>query len=142
MNKFKVGDLVRGTSNHYNFTNERMTLARVIDVIDDEQITVEVLEYPSNPFVIGYKFDVESQYFDLIKSAPTGSAETTAPKIVLSPDNAEDIDWLTYKASRIIERLSEKSGMPIERLIPLIVIGAEKFVEIENGTGKKKGEEE
>ena len=142
MNKFKVGDLVRGTSNHYNFTNERMTLARVIDVIDDEQITVEVLEYPSNPFVIGYKFDVESQYFDLIKSAPTGSAETTAPKIVLSPDNAEDIDWLTYKASRIIERLSEKSGMPIERLIPLIVIGAEKFVEIENGTGKEKGKDE
>lgn len=142
MNKFKVGDLVRGTDNHYNFTNERMTLARVIDVIDDEQITVEVLEYPSNPFVIGYKFDVESQYFDLIKSAPTGSAETTAPKIVLSPDNAEDIDWLTYKASRIIERLSEKSGMPIERLIPLIVIGAEKFVEIENGTGKEKGKDE
>ena len=138
MNKFKVGDLLRGTSNHYNFTNERMTLARVIDVIDDEQITVEVLEYPSNPFVIGYKFDVESQYFDLIKSAPTGSAE----KIVLSPDNAEDIDWLTYKASRIIERLSEKSGMPIERLIPLIVIGAEKFVEIEDGTGKEKGKDE
>ncbi len=135
MNKFKVGDLVRGTS---NFTNERMTLARVIDVIDDEHITVEVLEYPSNPFVTGCKFDVKSQYFDLIKSAPTESAETTAPKIVLSPDNAEDIDWLTYKVSRIIERLSEKSGMPIERLIPLIVIGAEKFVEIENATGKEK----
>lgn len=139
MNKFKVGDLIRGTKNSpYEVTNEGMTLARVIDVIDDEQITVEVLEYPSDPFVIGYKFDVESQYFDLIKSAPTGSAETTAPKIVLSPDNAEDIDWLTYKASQIIERLSEKSGMPIERLTSLIVIGAEKFVEIENGTGKEK----
>lgn len=142
MNKFKVGDLVRGANNHYNFTNERMSRARVIEVIDDEQITIEVLEYPSNPFIIGYKFDVESQYFDLIKSAPTGSAETTAPKIVLSPDNAEDIDWLTYKSSQIIVRLSEKSGMPIERLTSLLIIGAEKFVEIEDGKGKEKGKEE
>lgn len=138
MNKFKVGDLVRGTNNHYNFTNERMSRARVIEVIDDEQITIEVLEYPSNPFIIGYKFDVESQYFDLVEPAPTESAE----KIVLSPDNAEDIDWLTYKSSQIIVRLSEKSGMPIERLIPLIVIGAERFVEIEDGKGKDKGKEE
>lgn len=138
MNKFKVGDLVRGTNNHYNFTNERMSRARVIEVIDDEQITIEVLEYPSNPFIIGYKFDVESQYFDLVEPVPTESAE----KIVLSPDNEEDIDWLTYKASRIVKRLSEKSGMPIERLTSLIVIGAEKLVEIEDGKGKDKGKEE
>lgn len=138
MNKFKVGDLVRGTNNHYNFTNERMSRARVIEVIDDEQITIEVLEYPSNPFIIGYKFDVESQYFDLVEPAPTESAE----KIVLSPDNEEDIDWLAYKATRIVKRLSKQTGMPTEHIISLLIIGAEKFVEIEDGKGKEKGEEE
>ena len=140
MNKFKVGDLVRGTKNSpYNITDEDMTLGEVVEVYKEgehrkDDICVKVLEH-RRQCEVGYTFPVESRYFEPVEPAH-------APKIVLSPDNAEDIDWLTYKASRIIERLSEKSGMPIERLIPLIVIGAEKFVEIENGTGKEKGEEE
>lgn len=100
----------------------------------EDDICVKVLEHRQQ-YGVGRTFWVKSRYFEPVEPAH-------APKIVLSPDNAEDIDWLTYKASRIIERLSEKSGMPIERLTSLIVIGAEKFVEIENGTGKEKGEEE
>ena len=142
MNKFKVGDLVRGTKGSpYNITTEDMTLGEVVKVHkhkEDEHceydICVKVLEH-RRQCEVGHMFPVESRYFEPVEPAH-------APKIVLSPDNAEDIDWLTYKVSRIIERLSEKSGMPIERLIPLIVIGAEKFVEIENGTGKEKGKDE
>ena len=143
MNKFKVGDLVRGTeSSPYNITTEDMTLGEVIEVYRREEgyggdIRVKVLEHRRSRG-IGSIFSVKSQYFDLIKSAPTENA----PKIVLSPDNAEDIDWLTYKASRIVKRLSEKSGMPIDRLTSLILIGAERFVEIEDGKGKDKGKEE
>ena len=138
MNKFKVGDLVRGTKNSpYNITDEDMTLGRVTRVYEEDElykddICVEVLEHRRSIREVGYDFPVNSQYFDLVEPAPTKSTE----KIVLSPDNAEDIDWLMYKASRIIERLSEKSGMPIERLTSLIVIGAEKLVEIEDGKGK------
>ena len=137
MNKFKVGDLVRGTKNSpYNITDEAMMLGEVVEVYEEaedyeEDIRVKILEHPSRRWV-GKNFTVDSRYFE----------PAHAPKIVLSPDNAEDIDWLTYKSSQIIVRLSEKSGMPIERLIPLIVIGAEKFVEIENGTGKEKGKDE
>ena len=140
MNKFKVGDLVRGTKNSpYNITDEDMTLGEVIEVYKEyedreDDICVKVLEH-RRQYGVGQTFPVKSQYFEPVEPAH-------APKIVLSPDNAEDIDWLTYKVSRIIERLSEKSGMPTERLIPLIVIGAEKFVEIENGTGKEKGKDE
>lgn len=136
MNKFKVGDLVRGTKNRlYEITNEDMTLGEVVEVykVDEHNkndICVKVLEHHRQR-EIGCTFSVKSRYFEPVEPAH-------APKIVLSPDNAEDIDWLTYKVSRIIERLSEKSGMPIERLTSLIVIGAEKFVEIENGTGKEK----
>lgn len=151
MNKFKVGDLVRGTKNSpYNITDEKMTLGEVIKVYGEDEsreddICVKVLEHRRSREV-GYTFLVNSQYFDLVEPAPIDSAEKIilspdnahATKIVLSPDNAEDIDWLTYKASRIIERLSEKSGMPIERLTSLIVIGAEKLVEIEDGKEKEK----
>lgn len=140
MNKFQVGDLVRGTKNSpYNITDEDMTLGEVVKVYKEDEhceddICVKVLKHRQQ-CEVGLTFWVKPRYFEPVEPAH-------APKIVLSPDNAEDIDWLTYKASRIIERLSEKSGMPIERLTSLIVIGAEKFVEIENGTGKEKGEEE
>ena len=138
MNKFKAGDLVRGTKNSpYNITDEAMTLGEVIKVYGEDEsreddICIKVLEHRRSREV-GYTFPVNSQYFDLVEPAPTESAE----KIVLSPDNAEDIDWLTYKASRVVKRLSEKSGIPIERIIQLIVIGAERFVEIEDGTGEE-----
>ena len=138
MNKFKVGDLVRGTKNSpYNITDEAMTLGEVVEVYEEsedyeEDICVKILEHRRSR-EIGHMFSAESQYFEPV---------VTTPKIILSPDNSEDIDWLTYKSSQIIVRLSEKSGIPIERLIPLIVIGAEKFVEIEDGTGEEKGKDE
>lgn len=133
MNKFKVGDLVRGTKNSpYNITDEDMTLGKVVDVYKEDGICVKILEHRQQ-CEVGYTFSVNSQYFDLVEPAPTESAE----KIVISPDNEEDIDWLTYKASRVVKRLSEKSGMPIDRLTSLIVIGAERFVEIEDGTGEE-----
>ena len=131
MNKFKVGDLVRGTKNSpYNITDEDMTLGEVVKVYGEDEhceddICVKVLEHRGSR-EIGHTFPVESKYFEPVA------------KIILSSNNAEDIDWLTYKASRIVKRLSEKSGMPIERLTSLILIGAERFVEIETGEGEKR----
>ena len=136
MNKFKVGDLVRGTKNSpYNITDEKMTLGEVVKVYGEDEhrkddICVKVLEHRRQREV-GLAFPVKSRYFELVEHAH-------APKIILSPDNEEDIDWLTYKASRIVKRLSEKSGMSTERLTSLIVIGAERFVEIETGEGEKR----
>ena len=135
MNKFKVGDLVRGTKNKmYGIVNEQMELGEVIAAYKDGDIRIRILEHV-HPFYNGHTFVVKPQYFE-----PVGNA----PKIVLSPDNTEDIDWLTYKAYKIIERLSERTGMPTERVISQLIIGAEKLVEIEDGTktGEGKGEEE
>lgn len=132
MNKFKVGDLVRGTNRgSYTITNEDMTLGEVVKVYKEgdhrgNDIYVKILEHSCRSWV-GKCFTVDSRYFE----------PAHVPKIILSPDNEEDIDWLTYKASRVVKRLSEKSGIPIERIIQLIVIGAERFVEIEDGTGEE-----
>lgn len=133
MNKFQIGDLVRGTKNSpYSITDEAMTLGEVIKVYKEDEprkddICVKVLEHRRRD-LIGEDFVVDSRYFE----------PAHAPKIILSPDNTEDTECLMCKASRIVKRLSEKSGVPIDRLTSLIVIGAEKFVEIENVTGKEK----
>lgn len=134
MNKFKVGDLVRGTKNsRYNVTDEDMTLGEVVEVYEEaedyeEDIRVKILEHRRSR-EIGHMFSVKSQYFEPV---------VTTPKIILSPNSTEDTECLMCKASRVVKRLSEKSGIPIERLTSLIVIGAEKLVEIEDGTGKEK----
>ena len=138
MNKFKVGDLVRGTKGSpYNITDEDMTLGEVVKVYKEDEcreddICVKVLEHRRQREV-GHTFPVESRYFEPVEPAHV-------PKIILSPDNAEDIDWLVYRATRIVKRLSKQTGMPTEHIISLLIIGAEKFVEIEDGKGKGKDE--
>ena len=45
MNKFKVGDLVRGISDRYSMTSKKMTKGEVVRILDDSSIEVRILEH-------------------------------------------------------------------------------------------------
>ena len=65
-NKFKIGDLIRGTRNGmYAVTDEEMARGKVTIVYDNDNIEVEILEH-KNQSRVGEKYDVESKYFELI----------------------------------------------------------------------------
>ena len=64
MNKFKVGDLVRGTKNKmYGIVNEQMELGEVIAAYKDGDIRIRILEHV-HPFYNGHTFVVKPEYFE------------------------------------------------------------------------------
>ena len=67
VNKFKVGDIIKGKANNerYGYTNKDMTKGEVVKVNNCDNIEVKILEH-SNNSQIGYKYDVESDYFELV----------------------------------------------------------------------------
>lgn len=70
--KFKVGDIVRGSSRTaYCVTNTDMTKGEVVGVytagsVDD--IRIKVLKHKTKPGEIGQEFSVNSRYFELVYS--------------------------------------------------------------------------
>lgn len=66
--KFKVGDVVRGTSrNLYTLTNENMTKGEVVAVGslgEYNDIEVKILEHKTEPECVGHTFSVNSQFFE------------------------------------------------------------------------------
>ena len=65
-NKFKVGDIVKGISDQYCYTNYDMTKGKVITVYDEENIEVEILEHKTEKGRIGNRYDVASKHFERI----------------------------------------------------------------------------
>jgi len=68
VNKFKVGDIVKGKANNkrYGFTNKDMTKGEVTKVYNNSKIEVKILEHAKYDSQIGNKYDVESDYFKLV----------------------------------------------------------------------------
>lgn len=68
VNKFKVGDIVKGKANNkrYGFTNKDMTKGEVTKVYNNSKIEVKILEHAKYDSRIGNKYDVESDYFKLV----------------------------------------------------------------------------
>lgn len=68
MNKFKVGDMVKGTErgNNYVYTDKDMTKGKVTKVLDCNEVEVEILEHSSCKRKIGQKYNILSEKFDLI----------------------------------------------------------------------------
>lgn len=67
-NIFKVGDLITGTKESdrvYMWTDSEMKVGKVIKVINDDEIEVQVLNHEIHQ-VIGRTYEVESKYFKLI----------------------------------------------------------------------------
>jgi stage V sporulation protein K len=66
MAKFKVGDLVRGRyESAYSITNHNTTKAKVVKIIDDDYIKIEILEHKFTEYH-GEIYPVLAKYFDKI----------------------------------------------------------------------------
>jgi hypothetical protein len=82
MNKFKVGDYIKGNQNaFYSITDEDMTRAKVIKILSDDDyeddIRIKILKHKTKKEEIGRTFEVNSEYFTLIDSSPDFSSEST-----------------------------------------------------------------
>lgn len=67
MNKFKVGDVVKGVKDSiYACTDEQMEEGKVIKVINDDKIKVKISKHATRS-CIGEEFSVMSKYFELIR---------------------------------------------------------------------------
>lgn len=70
MKKFNVGDIVKANIDHpefsryYNVTNE-YALCKVVDTIYGD-IKVEVIYHATKPHLVGRKYTVRSDCFDLV----------------------------------------------------------------------------
>lgn len=65
--KFRIGDLVRGVTDKYGFTNKDMTIGEVIDVQESlNQIRVKIIKHKTTAFVEGEAFTVLPEDFELI----------------------------------------------------------------------------
>lgn len=71
--KFKVGDLIKGlpkSDKRYNYSNSRMTLAKVIELFDDSVMAIEVLKHTDSS-EIGFRYTVtnDNTLFELVEEA-------------------------------------------------------------------------
>lgn len=130
MNKFKVGDKVKGMDGIYTVTDERMTEGVVTYVLDDTFIRVLVLEHEIKEF-IGRSHIVEAKYFELIdQKQPTRIVKLNGLKIVYNPPYTIVTDG-TFKGKAKCNPADEYD--PIEGLI----IAAERFDEAKKPKGVK-----
>lgn len=68
---FHVGDIITGTTrNIYGYTNDLATM-KVLYIVSEEKIQVEILTHEEEPHVIGHTYTVESCYFRLLSSTIT-----------------------------------------------------------------------
>lgn len=68
-NKFKVGDIVRGTKESdkvYIITNSNMTKGEVVRVCDDRKIRIKIIEHKYDMFV-GSTVEVAPRFFEKVK---------------------------------------------------------------------------
>lgn len=94
--KFKVGDIVKGnleSNDRYCITNSNMTRGKVIYVLENGDIKIEVLNHKTMPDEVGEKFVCATKYFDLVEESP----KLYNGKIIFV--NGDD----TFKTGRIYE---------------------------------------
>lgn len=72
MNKFKVGDIVKGGENTlYSFTNKFMTKGEVVKVDESGEISIRCIEHKTSPWVRDVIFDrLNPKYFELVENNP------------------------------------------------------------------------
>lgn len=68
VNKFKVGDIIKGKTNNerYGYTDKDMTKGEVTKVRGENKIEVKIIEHATCSSQTGNKYDVESDYFELV----------------------------------------------------------------------------
>ena len=85
MNKFKVGDKVKGTNSLYTMTDERMAEGVVTYVFDDNFIRVMILKHEVKEFT-GRSYSVEAKYFKPMEQKPaTRIIKVGKAKFIFNP---------------------------------------------------------
>lgn len=84
-NKFKVGDIVRGTDDsRYAFTNKDMTEGVVTEVEPNNFFSVKVLKHTNKKFIGSYFDELNPKYFEL--AACSAEAATPEPLYNITTD--------------------------------------------------------
>lgn len=68
MSKFKIGDIVKGISNHYNITNYNMAKGEVINIRKNGYIDIKILEHFKSCEIGEVYHKLRPEYFELIKN--------------------------------------------------------------------------
>lgn len=79
---FSVGDIITGTpesDKHYGFTNTSMTEAKVLKIMGDGLIEIEILAHKTGSFT-GTKVFVDPSYFKLVRKAHEEDVMEFAPE--------------------------------------------------------------
>lgn len=86
MNKFKVGDLVRGTASRYSITNENMTKGKVVKVNStSDRLGVIVLEHKIKGFEGERLFYVDAERFELVVESKPRIIKVGKAKFIFNP---------------------------------------------------------
>lgn len=103
---FKVGDIIKGKSNDYMWTNERMKRAKVLKA-DENDMTIEVIEHFVE-FINGKRFTVKNstKYFELIEEKEFTKSDLKDGDIVTRRDKNKGI---VNKRDKKIIRLDNKN---------------------------------
>ena len=106
---FKVGDIIKGKSNDYMWTNERMKRAKVLKA-DENDMTIEVIEVIEHfvEFINGKRFTVKNstKYFELIEEKEFTKSDLKDGDIVTRRDKNKGI---VNKRDKKIIRLDNKN---------------------------------
>lgn len=123
MNKFKVGDHVKGNEkSEYSVTDENMIDAKVVSVIDEDIIEIMALRFlDGDTHCIGFKTAVNSKYFDY-----ADGYESKCPK---SKENIFTINGHLYTneqyikdVARFVEEFPEDKTIELSHAIEDILI--------------------
>ena len=150
-NKFKVGDIVRGTKESdemYNITNSNVTKAKVVRVRDDRKISIKIIEHKHNVFV-NSTFEVSPRFFEKVKletiviyrkdQSVIALDKTTGKTAEARCNPADTFDFMTG-AKLAFERLTSTRELLNTKIcitymdkgiLPRLTIG--KIYEVKNG---------
>ena len=106
-NKFKVGDIVRGTKESdeaYTVTNSNMTKGEVVRVRDDGKIDIKIIEN-KNGALVGSTFEVAPCFFEKVKPETIviyrkdrdviALDKSTGEKTIARCNQADEFDFMT-----------------------------------------------
>ena len=122
MNKFQVGDHVKGTlkgrvEGGYPITNQNLIDARVIAIVDDSKIAIRCKRFlDGNNEYVGRDIFVESKYFDYADGYEPKPQE---PKGNIFTINGQPYtnEQYTKDAARFVEKFPESSHISLSHAI-------------------------
>lgn len=91
--KFKVGDLIKGTNEHYGITNKDMYLGEIIGIYDDD-IEIKIIEHKLSLYVgkTQLAIFVKDEYFEIIEQIGDTDLKLGTKVKVIENDAGHDFE--------------------------------------------------